>query len=123
MLLDLGTLGGSRSIGYGVNNLRQVVGVSSNSATDFSGRAFLHSDGNMHDLNDLLHQDVGAGWYLYEARAINDTGQIVGIGSFNGIQRAFLLNPISEVSEPGSFALVAAALLLIRVAQRRQHVI
>lgn len=113
MLNDLGTLGGSRSIGYGVNNTKQVVGVSTVSATDFSGRAFLHLDGSMYDLNDLISSESAQDWFLYEARAINDAGQIVGIGALNGVQRAYLLNPVSEVPEPSSLVLVAASLLLL----------
>ena len=36
---------------------------------------------------------AGAGWELIEATDINDAGQIVGYGRFQGRIRAFLLTP------------------------------
>ena len=39
------------------------------------------------DLNILLPPD--SGWWLYQALDINDKGQIVGYGSFNGSARAY----------------------------------
>jgi len=36
---------------------------------------------------------AGARWLLTEARDINDSGQIVGTGIFDGQVRAFLLTP------------------------------
>ena len=52
--------------------------------------AFLYREGRMQDLNDLIPS--GSGWVLEEARAINDRGQIVGFGTFQGRTRAFLLD-------------------------------
>ncbi len=47
----------------------------------------------MIDLNTRLDA-TGAGWTLYQARAINDTGHIVGFGrNPGGQERAFLLTP------------------------------
>lgn len=51
--------------------------------------AFLHDSGGMTDLNSLL--PPGSGWELTLASAINDSGQIVGVGTHNGAVRAFLL--------------------------------
>ena len=34
-----------------------------------------------------------SGWVLMDATAVNDAGQIVGYGSFNGQIRGFLLDP------------------------------
>jgi probable HAF family extracellular repeat protein len=47
----------------------------------------------MFDLNDLLLN--ASGWTLTEAAAINDNGQIVGLGR-NGLGQteAFLLTPV-----------------------------
>jgi hypothetical protein len=41
------------------------------------------------DLNDLV--DPQAGWTLIFARDINDSGQVVGYGEFNGERRGFIL--------------------------------
>jgi hypothetical protein len=43
----------------------------------------------MKDLNDLIPS--GTGWELTEARDINDNGQITGIGTLNGVRKAFRL--------------------------------
>src|SRR5205823_5956728 len=58
--------------------------------------AFLHRDGQMHDLNDLLPS--GSGWVLETANGINDSGQIVGAGRLDPSDppRAFLLTPVGD---------------------------
>jgi hypothetical protein len=55
------------------------------------GGAFLYSEGSMKDLNTLI--PAGSGWHLEFASSIDDTGQIVGFGSFNGHEHAYLLTP------------------------------
>lgn len=95
---DLGTLGGSYSGAFGINNNGFVVGFAKTTSSTSDSRAFLWtSDKGMQDLNDLI--SPSAGWNLLEARAINDSGQIVGYGiNANGGGTAFLLNPIPEPS-------------------------
>src|SRR5262249_17464882 len=58
--------------------------------------AFIWSNGTMSDVNGQL-DSTGTGWTLIEARAINDAGQITGIGSLGGVSHAFLLKPASIV--------------------------
>jgi probable HAF family extracellular repeat protein len=91
---DLGTLGGPDSGAYGINDSGQVVGYSSTPAS--RGHAFVYSGGQMQDLNDLI--PAGFGWHLHEARAINNSGQIVGEGTINGggQTRLFLATPDSD---------------------------
>jgi probable HAF family extracellular repeat protein len=55
------------------------------------GFAFLWSRETMVDLNSFL--PTNSGWVLYGATGINDLGQIVGDGTHNGLNRAFLLTP------------------------------
>jgi probable HAF family extracellular repeat protein len=104
-MTDLGTLGGPDSFAYGINDSRQVVGLTSTSAGQ--GHAFLYSNGVMTDLNSLL--PPGSGWELDEAFAINDTGEVVGDGIHNGASHAFLLNlnanPAFQWTGQGSDAL------------------
>jgi uncharacterized membrane protein len=56
-----------------------------------NSHAFLWSGGVMKDLNQLL--PPSSGWFLEVAQSINDAGQIVGAGTLNGQDRAFLLSP------------------------------
>jgi probable HAF family extracellular repeat protein len=91
-MIDLGTLGGSLSEGFGIDNAGHVVGTS-NLPNDQGRHAFIYISGiGMIDLNDLIARD--SGWELQVARAINDRGEIVGFGLINGKSRAFLLEPV-----------------------------
>lgn len=84
---DLGTLGGWDSAADGINAGGQVVGWSETS--DWNEHAFLYDSRGMHDLNALLPD--GTGWTLTEAEAIDNAGNIVGIGLYKGQPRGFLL--------------------------------
>ena len=88
---DLGTLGGNNSYGYGTNANGDVVGYSEDSSGNYRG--FLYRQGALVDLNSLLLSKVG--WTLEEAYDINDKGQIVGVGTVNGLRQAFLLDAIA----------------------------
>ena len=106
-MIDLGTLGGRRSYGYGINVLGQVVG-SADLTGDLDTRAFLYSGGAMTDLNSLI--DPASGWVLYEARGINDLGQIAAFGCLGDNCQAVLLDVVPQVPEPASMMLVLAGL-------------
>jgi probable HAF family extracellular repeat protein len=69
VMRDLGTLGGSFSVAFGINDRGQVVGRSRNAAGEV--HAFLYQRGVMTDLGTL-------GGNFSTARAINAQGQIVG---------------------------------------------
>ena len=90
-MTDLGILGGNYSYAYGINNAGQVVGSSGAADSGFN-HAFLYSNGQMMDLNDLI--DPSLGITLTEATGINDHGQIVANGGLD----AYLLTPIPEPS-------------------------
>jgi probable HAF family extracellular repeat protein len=97
---DLGTLGGFHSEAYGINDSGQVVGTSKTTTENVFGNphAFLYDKSAtpdpMQDLNDLI--PTNSGWVLREARAINTSGQIVGLGEINGQTRLFLATPDSD---------------------------
>ena len=86
---DLGFSPASGS-GYslGMNRSNQVVGTS---LVGGVAHAVLWNSGTVIDLN--AHVPTNSGWILREAKAINDYGQIVGWGSLNGEDKAFLLTP------------------------------
>jgi probable HAF family extracellular repeat protein len=94
-LKDLGTLGGTSSYGFGVNDAGQVVGSLYNSLTG-GGHAVLYSGGQMLDLNSLIAP--GSGFTLTAASGISDTGYITGVAvtSQDLFEHAFLLTPVPE---------------------------
>ena len=100
-ITDLGTLYGAASSGASaVNGDGQVVGNS-------DGRAFLYAAGDisnpgnslliMNDLNNLIAQN--SGWLLQSAVGINNHGQIIGAGSFNGVTHYFMLTPQANLAQ------------------------
>ena len=77
---------------YGINNRRQVVGLSCDA--DFVDcRAFVWEDSVMHDLNDLKAPGYTA--RLDQARSINNHGEITGraIDPVTGVRTAFFAEP------------------------------
>jgi probable HAF family extracellular repeat protein len=85
---NLGSLGGN-SIAHAINDANEIVGTSKNGAG--ADLAFLYKNGTMTDLNTLLPDN--SGWTLHFANGINENGQIVGYGTFNGKGRGFLMEP------------------------------
>jgi probable HAF family extracellular repeat protein len=82
--------GDVHSEAYGINERRQVVGLS----CDVNGncRAFIWENGLMRDLNDFKPASYTA--QLEQARDINEAGEIAGRSlDSNGVRRAFLATP------------------------------
>jgi probable HAF family extracellular repeat protein len=96
---DLGIFsGGTFSAARSINEFGQVVGQADRAG---STRAFLHSAGRLHDLNDLLPSEDADVWTLQEARAINADGFITGTGVRSGAgTRAFLAAPAWVIGRP-----------------------
>lgn len=89
VMKDLGTLGGPDSSAAAINSAGLIVGTSD--TVTGAAHAFVYSGGQMIDLNSRIRPDLG--WVLVEAYAINDYGQIVGVGTIGGSSHAFLLDP------------------------------
>lgn len=130
---NLGSLGGSRSIAFGINDSGEIVGRSSTAAEN--NHVFIFSHGGMTDLS-LLAPVVASGWGFITPTDINNNGQIVGFGTnSDGFTEAFLLSytpdtvftplPIyisSPIPEPETYAMLLVGLgLLGFVARRRKE--
>lgn len=117
MMTDLGTLGGS-SFAYDINDSGWIVGYSWPNNSD-NPHAFLYVAGVMIDLNSLIPSD--SGWELIAAYGINNDGQIVGSGLWNGQPRAFRLDPhqlssiLVAVPEPEAGTLAGTGFAMISV--------
>ncbi len=66
-----------------MNNTGDIVG-------SFSSGGFLFTAGQIHELNHFT-QAATLGWTLLDAHAINNRRQILGRGTFNGLERWYLL--------------------------------
>ncbi len=74
---DIGTLGGTNSFAFGINDSDMIVGISNNDPSNDNDLPFLYTAANgMVDLNSLI--DPQTGWVVTDAEAINDAGQIAG---------------------------------------------
>jgi len=85
-MTDLGTLGGTSSGAYGINNSGQIVGNAS-IAGNTAAHAFLYSGGIINDLGIL---DGATSSFAF---GINNSGQVVGFSETvgdNTANRAFL---------------------------------
>jgi probable HAF family extracellular repeat protein len=116
-VVPIGSISGMRGMGIGSINDANVV-VGGYLSADSHALAFLatESDG-MVDLNTLI--DSNSGWLLAGASAINNSGQIVGEGYFEGRATAYRLDPVPE---PSTWALLglggALAFVFCRKRQR-----
>jgi probable HAF family extracellular repeat protein len=94
---DLGSLGLSDSQALDINESGLIVGTAfgDDGTGAFINMAFVYADGQMYDLTTLLRD--GTGWeLLFEAASINDLGQIVGSGIYQGAIRGFVATPVPE---------------------------
>ncbi len=92
---DLATLPGvTRSSAYGINNVGQIVGFAGSIPGANNNIAVLWDGGVMIDLNSLIAP--GSSLKLVDANAINDMGQIVGVGTIGDKSHAFLLTPVVQ---------------------------
>jgi len=92
--INLGSLGGSESWAYSINDTGQIVGWAETALSQRCATLFDPTgNGNNIDLNTLIGPD--SGWFLEEARSINEQGWIVGKGrNPAGENHAFLIIPI-----------------------------
>lgn len=102
---------------YGINNDGVVVGYLNHSNHADDAFIWTEADG-IHDLQALLDES-GAGWDLHFAVDVNESGQIVGRGSYQGRIQGFLLTPVPEPAAAALLLLPAGASLWRRRTRRR----
>ncbi|MGZ8219084.1 hypothetical protein [Methylomagnum sp.] len=123
-VVDIGHLGGGETDLYALNAAGQAVGWSKVTPWDAT-HAIIYRDGSLLDLNALI--EPTAGWLLAKANDINDRGEIIGMGLFEGSWHAFLLRPggafivpeLDAVAGTGALSLLVGALAL--VGERRRQ--
>ncbi len=86
---SLDTLGGEFSTARGLNDRGVVVGHSLTTGNE-SHHGFLFTGSRMYDLNDLI---ADREWEVILALDVNNRGEIVGVATRHGIDRAVLLVP------------------------------
>jgi uncharacterized membrane protein len=79
-----------------------MIAAALNSSDQAVGNGFLFANGAIQTLAGLLPSS--SGWSNLNATGINDAGQIVGQGTYDGQQVAFLMTP-EAVPEPGMLAI------------------
>jgi probable HAF family extracellular repeat protein len=94
-------------VANGSNGIPLTGGTPLAPFNDSLSHAFIWQIGTMTDLNTLIPANTG--WVLERATSINDSGQIVGYGSLNGVTTAFVLTPnTTTVSGAGTLSLSSA---------------
>ena len=115
--MDLGALGLSDSQAKDINQSGVIVGdaFGDDGQGNFLAKSFVYKNGAMTDLMTLIAP--GSGWAeLFQANGVNDLGQIVGVGVFNGETRGYVLTPVPE---PASASVFASAALVLLARRRR----
>lgn len=78
-------------LGFGMNDLGWIVGTLQLQSTQVIPHAFVWNGGRVTDLNALV--PANCNWVLNAAQDVNNAGDIIGTGTFDGKTHGFLLVP------------------------------
>lgn len=117
------TLAWSHSRALDINNLGWVIGHYQVGEYAYQTGSFLYQPGiGVSDLQSLLAEN--ADWSQLSAAAINDLGQIVGSGLYQGHRQAFVMNltgsHITAVPEASTLVLMALGLIAMASLMHRR---
>ncbi|WP_169517023.1 hypothetical protein [Azohydromonas australica] len=98
--------------------LNQRGWVAGNSLVDGALHAFVYREGHSTDLNRLLVGPDADRWSLMDGVDINDRGQIIGIGLFDGQRASFIATPVPE---SGTWTLMLCGLGVLGAAAQCQR--
>jgi probable HAF family extracellular repeat protein len=91
----------NNNVATAINGPGTVVGYDFDSQGNT--RPFACFNRNVFDLNTLIPKSAQTKWLLQVAQGVNDQGQIVGYGTYNGLSAAFLLTPTGAVQNASCF--------------------
>jgi hypothetical protein len=90
--------GDNYGVATAINNHGDILGWSAYAVPDTwnvsPSRPVVWRAGGVFELTSVLDPATGSGWTITAIFAINNLGQIVGIGSHNGQQRTFVMTPL-----------------------------
>lgn len=82
-----------------INTLGHILGMSAYATPGTwdvgPARTVVWRDGGVFDIQSLLDPVSGAGWTVTHAAGINNLGQIVGTGTYNGQAAVFVMTPVA----------------------------
>jgi uncharacterized membrane protein len=89
--------GDNYGLAAAINNLGQILGTSAymtpGTTNVTSSRTVIWRDGGVFEVESLLDPVSGNGWTITSVSGINNLGEIVGVGSYNGQATPFVMTP------------------------------